>query len=424
MIRIAAGGKEFWRAEAVGNSDWQERGGHSRPIVEKEVMADPANIRLDVMMSLAAGSRGFINPRWRALQDGPLFDAFGWYNLDGSRSERSEEIRGLARWANDPRLLPLWKAQPVRGQVGLLLLEESEIFCYSFYQSTDYYSLAYQGAYEAFLDAGIQADPIRLGHIDDYRILYLPFPVSLSDEAVAKLTAWVEKGGVLAAEGCFGYFSADAHAFEKQPSRGIDKLAGVLQDRVSFGPDLWEGLEFSSHWGRSGGGVFRQSYLPTTAKAVAWYDDGRIAAVENQYGQGKVRLIGTMAGYGYKLSGDRRNLVLESGSGKAEYLRLFASLLPFAGQAPLIRGDYNTGLISRLWASGEGAFLWCVNPRPYDQEAVLELNGQFLRPVTAEALRGEEAAAIADGRYLRFPVKARDAAVYKLYHNDTIENSK
>jgi beta-galactosidase len=138
MIRMASDGREFWRAEAVGNSDWEGRGvvkdvpsrdAFDRAVMsEKDFMADPSNIRFDALMSLAIGSRGFMNPRWRALQDGPLFDGYGWYGLDGSRTARSEEVKKLALWANDPRLLPLWKTQPVRGQVGLVILDDAEYF--------------------------------------------------------------------------------------------------------------------------------------------------------------------------------------------------------------------------------------------------------------------------------------------------------
>jgi beta-galactosidase len=400
MMRIAAGGREFWRAEAIGNSDWADRGGFTAPIPEKEAMADPANIRLDGLISFAAGARGYLNPRWRALQDGALFDGYGWYNLDGSRSPRSEEVKALARWVNDPAVLPLWKAQPVRGQVGLLLLEDAEVFCYSFYNTTDYYSLAYQGAYEAFLDGNIQADPIRLNHIDDYAILYAPFPVAVSDAALERLSLWTAQGGTLAVEGCFGYFSDQGHAYERQPSRGLDALIGAVQDSVSFGPDMWHTLEFSAGSGRSGGGVFRQSYIPTTGTSSGRYDDGKIAVIDRAYGKGKVRTIGTMAGYGYKL---RHN---------PEYLRFFASLLPFAGQQPLIRADYNTGLIARIWANQEDTFLWCVNQRDYPQQAVLELNDRYLYCTTAQAFRGGSARI--DGRYISFPVAGKDAAVYQL----------
>ncbi|GHV40304.1 beta-galactosidase [Spirochaetia bacterium] len=400
MIRIAAAGKEFWRAEAIGKSDWAGRGGHTTPVLKQEEMSDPGNIRLDALYSFAAGSRGYINPRWRSLQEGALFDGYGWYNLDGSRSPRSEEVKKIGAWANDKKNRDLWNAQPVRGELGLLLLDDAEIFCYSFYGSTEYYSLAYQGAYEAFLDCNIQADPIRLNHINDYKIIYAPFPVSLSDDVVEKLTAWVDQGGVLCFEGCPGYFSAEGHAFAKQPARGLDALIGAKQDEVSFGPDMWHGLEFSSAQGRCGGGVFRQSYLPEKGKATAWYDDGKAAVIENAYGKGKVRTVGTMAGYGYKLGY------------KAEYLNYFSSLLPFAGRVPLVRSDYNSGLISRIWANKTDVYLWCINRRPYSQDVVLELNDKYFSPSRAEPLRGGEAQAA--GNYLRFTVSGRDASVYRL----------
>jgi beta-galactosidase len=412
MIRIAASGKEFWRAEAIGNSDWQDRGGKTSPIEEKDVMSDPANIRLDALESFAAGARGFINPRWRALQEGPLFDGFGWYNLDGSPSKRSEEVKKIAQWANDPGTLPLWKAQPVRGQVGLLLLPDSQIFCYGFYQSTEYYSLAYQGAYEAFLDSSIQADPILPAHIDKYRVLYLPFPVSLGDDLIEKLINWVENGGVLIAEGCTGYFSAGGHAYERQPSRGLDALLGVKQDEVSFAPDRWHGLEFSSPHGKSSGGVFKQSYTPTTGRAVAWYEDGKAAVVDNCYGKGRTRIIGTMAGYGYKLGKTREPGRADMRGGRGESLKLFASSLPYAGLTPLIRADYNTGLIPRIWANGKESFLWCLNQERYSQEVILELNDRYLELSSAETLRGGPAAV--EGRFIRFTLPGRDAAVYRL----------
>jgi beta-galactosidase len=412
MIRIASGGKEFWRAEAIGNSDWAGRGGltggfEPEPMAWKDEMADPANIRLDAMESFAAGARGYINPRWRALQEGPLFDGYGWYNLDGSPSGRSEEVKAIAQWANSPGTLPLWKAQPVRGQVGLLLLDEAQIFCYGFYRSTDYYSLAYQGAYEAFLDSGIQADPILLEHIDKYRLLYLPFPIALGDEVIERLSRWVEQGGVLIAEGCFGYFSASGHAYERQPSRGLDALLGARQEAVSFAPDRWQGLEFDSAQGIVAGGVFKQSYGPTTGRAIAWYrnppapgNPGGAAVVDNCFGKGKTRIIGTMAGYGYKTGGNKENL------------RFFASSLPYAGLRPLVRADYNTGLIPRIWANASDTFLWCLNQKPYAQEVILELGDQCLGAASAEPLRGGPARL--EGRFIRFSLPGRDAAVYRL----------
>jgi beta-galactosidase len=280
------------------------------------------------------------------------------------------------------------------------MLEDAEIFCYAYYGNTGYFSLAYQGVYEAFLDCGIQADPIRLEHITDYKILYLPFPVSLRDEAVEKIIRWVEDGGVLISEGCLGFFSREVHAFEHQPSRGLDNLCGVIQEAVSFGPDRWHSLEFSSPYGRLAGGLYRQSYRPITAKVAARYDDEKIAMVENNYGKGKVRLIGTMVGYGYKIRPHR------------ESLGFFASVLPFAGQTPLIRVDYNTGLIPRIWADKENTYLWCINQQSYPQEALLALDRNSLRFTQTVPLRGGEATL--DNGLLKFDVSGKDAAIYRL----------
>ncbi|MDR3121334.1 MAG: hypothetical protein LBU58_08395, partial [Clostridiales bacterium] len=196
------------------------------------------------------------------------------------------------------------------------------------------------------------------------------------------------------------FFSEAGHAFEHQPSRGLDELLGAKQGMASFGPDMWHRLELSSDGGRLAGGVYRQSYLPTHAKPFAYYDDGLVAGVENAFGAGKVRAIGTMAGYGYKLNP------------KPEYLRFFAAALPFAGMSPLIRADYNTGLIARLWADAENTFLWCLNERSYPQHVILRPDGAALRFTGAEALRGGDPD-IKNG-LLHFELPGRDAAIYKL----------
>jgi beta-galactosidase len=365
MIRVAAGDKEYWRAEAIGDADWQARGGEA-PMLEKEAMRDPANIRLDALVSFATGARGYLNPRWRALQDGGLFGAFGWYGLDGSRSARSEEVRKLAAWANRPGMEELWRARPVRGQAGLLLLPDAQLLCHAMYRSTEHYSLAYQGAYEAFLDSGIQADPILLRHIGDYRLIYLPFPVALTGAEIDALARWVEAGGLLAAEGCLGYFDERGHAFESQPSRGLAELCGAAQADVSFAPDMWRDLALQTENGRSDGGVYRQSYELAGGRAIAWYEDGGVAGVENAFGKGRARIYGSMLGYGYKR---RKN---------AQSLGAFRALLPLSGQAQLVSHDCNAGLMARVCATpgGESVFLWCVNTTPFAQRAILRIGAE------------------------------------------------
>ena len=402
MIRIAAKGKEYWRAEAIGNHDWQERKGNI-PMLEKEDMKYPENIRLDAMISFATGARGYLNPRWRALQDGGLFDGYGWYNLDGSRSERSEEVRRIGEWANGAKMETLWRAMPVKGQVGLLLLPDAQLFCHAMYESTDFYSLAYQGAYDAFTDAGIQVDPILLEHLEDYELVYVPFPTVLTDVEISTLTNWVESGGTLITEGCLGYFDEMIHAHEHQPSRGLDKLVGAIQSKVSFGPDMWQNLTLNSENGCLGGGIYRQSYTLSSGKAIAWYDDGEIAGVENTYGQGKIRVYGTMLGYGYKKEK------------KAEYLQTFRSFLPFSRKGQAIRTNFNTSIVTRLCADpqGEDVFLWCINTKNYPQRVIMEIDSDYLAIEEIVAWRNGQDAYLANS-VVEVTVQAKDAVVLQL----------
>jgi hypothetical protein len=107
-----------------------------------------------------------------------------------------------------------------------------------------------------------------------------------------------------------------------------------------------------------------------------------------------------MAGYGYKLHP------------KAEHLRFFASVLPFASHTQYIRADYNTGLIARLWVNDSDTFLWCLNQQSYRQHAILCVDDSLARFTTACPLRGN--AAMLKNGLLSFDIEGRDGAVYAL----------
>lgn len=97
------------------------------------------------------------------------------------------------------------------------------------------------------------------------------------------------------------YFSAAGHAYERQPSRGLDVLPGIKQDEVSFAPDRW-------------------------------YEDGKAAVVDNRSGKGRTRTIGTTAGYGYKLGKTREPGRADMrGGGLAFCRRAAPAVLPFQG---------------------------------------------------------------------------------------------
>ncbi len=145
------------------------------------------------MISFAGGARGLLYCRYRPLLDGPLFGAFGAIGLDGSATPRAQMAAKTLRWANSNA--DIWKSRPIRGDVGLLFVPEAELFNYVQQLSTDFYSESIRGAYQAFFDQNIQADFVALENIDEYKLIYLAYPVMMRPQTVARLKGLRQQGG-------------------------------------------------------------------------------------------------------------------------------------------------------------------------------------------------------------------------------------
>lgn len=398
MLRSASGGKEFWRAEAVGDGTWEYRNDKTEYEAKKDEMSEPENIRLDAMMSLATGATAYINPRYRPLLDGHLFYAYGWYAPDGSRTNRSRMISSLAEWSRKEECAGLWKAAPMLGEVGILLLEDAQALCYALFDNTDIYAECLKGAYQAFLDSGIQADIIRMKQIQDYDIIYVPYPFGISDQDIEALKQWVEQGGTLISEGAFGFFNDSGHAIEHQPNRGFAEVFGCVQEKVHLGPDRNKELKMMTDHGTIRAGVYQQSYLLTSGEAVGNYEDGSIAMVRNDHQNGNTVLVGSMPGYGYFHHPEETTR------------RWFASLLRIAGKNPRASTPYNERVTVRFWKDSKNTYLWLLNFADHAQEVevVLEV------PMEKSALLRGEALSIIDKKHFVVKVENRDAAVIQI----------
>lgn len=401
MLRSACGEKEFWRAEAIGDATWEHRSDKTDHEKKKDVMACPADIRLDAMMSLGTGATAFVNPRYRGLNEGHLFNAYGWYAPNGDRTDRSKEVACLSAWSHEEKTKELWKARPVKGQVGLLLLEDAQALCYSLYDDTDIFADCLKGSYQAFVDSGIQADIIRMPQIDEYDVLYIPYPVGVSDEHCKRLQDWVKKGGTLISEGCFGYFNDCGHASEvSQPNRGFEEVFGCTQAAVHLGPDANKELMIHSVNGIVKGGVYRQAYTLTEGQAEGYYENGEIAVVSNHYGDGKALIIGSMPGYGYHHQADETSR------------RWFASLLRSADVLPEAAAPYNRDVTIRLWENGTAAYAWIFNFADLEQKIEVEFQRDVAEPVL---LRGTAMEQTGKNR-VTVRIQKKDAAIVKIHN--------
>ncbi|HLT62399.1 MAG TPA: beta-galactosidase trimerization domain-containing protein, partial [Microlunatus sp.] len=323
----------------------------------------------------------------------------GGYHMDGSRTERSEAMKQMAVWANAPEQADLWRSTPVRGDVGIVYLPDSQLFAYAQQGHTAFYARAAEGAYAGFLAANIQADWVHIDHIDEYQLLYLPYPIMVSAAHRDQITAWVRAGGTLISEGCPGYFGDGGRVAYQRPG-WLEELFGAEESYVEFTPDLLEDLELTVGGSRLGGSTFLQAYRPTTGTASGWYDDGRVAAVDHEYGSGRTRLVGTFPGAGFSRHAE---------PGRE---RFFADLLDWAGREQLVRISDRRGY-ARLADGDGGRFLWVLNPTREAITPTITLGAGAAEIGSVTPLRSATAT-VAGEHTLEVSVPARDAGVFRL----------
>jgi beta-galactosidase len=360
MVRSGSGGKPFWHSEATAGPSWLGGGQDGRPRDDGRIPT-AADVRLWNLSSFAGGATGLMYNRWRPLLDGPLFGALAGYDMDGSRTERSEMMSRITRWANTPERAPLWRSRPVRGDIGIVYVPEAAMFASLSESDRDAYANAARGAYQAFFSRNIQADWVHIKDIGDYRLLYLPYPVMLPRSAAGALANWVRDGGRLVSEGCPAYFDGGGRAGTRQPNLGLDEVFGALQEHVEFTPDLLPNERVDIGTGPiAGSAAYLQVYSERGGTASGWDSEGRIVAVDHAYGDGTTRLIGTSVGIAYNLHPDK-----ETG-------QFFESILRWANVAPLVRTS-DARLTARLHEGESGTFLWVTNPTHDDITATVTL---------------------------------------------------
>lgn len=401
ITRAGSRGKPFWHAEAQAGPLWMQPQVIGRPREDGRI-TEPKDVRLWNLISMAGGATGILYPRWRPVLDGPLFGAFGPMGMDGAITPRAEMAGQVARWANQNQ--NLWKSKPVRGDVGVVFVPESEVFNFVQQQgSTSHYAESARGAYQAFFDSNIQADFVHIDDLRQYPLVYLPYPIHLKDSSARLLEQYVREGGILVSEALPGYFGERGKVGTRQPNYGLDTLFGARESYVEFTPDLLEDLTLQVQGHNIGGRYFMQQFALAGGKQAGAYADGTIAAVEHKPGKGRTLLLGTFPGASY---------FLNHAAGTRNF---FAKLLDWAGVKPLARVS-EAGLQARFHTGAGGSYLWVVNPSRTPRTIAVTLDavraGSFSRGQDLWQT-GTPAVKLA-GNVVQLTVQDRNVAVVRL----------
>ena len=397
LVRAGARGKPFWHAEAQAGPLWMQPQVIRRPREDGRI-TEPEDVRLWNLISCAGGATGILYPRWRPLLDGPLFGAFGGFGMDGSVTPRAEMAGRMAQWANAH--LEIWQARPVKGEIGIVFVPESELFNYVQQGDTSFYAQSARGAYQAFFDSNIQADWVALDDIQEYKAIYLPYPLMLKEATARKLSEYVERGGCLISEGLPAYFGDRGRVGTVQPNFGLDKLFGARESYVEFTPDLLDDLTLKVRGSQIHGRLFRQEYQAAEGRPVGTYPNGKTAAVENTYGRGKTLLIGSFPGAGYYLHHS------------PETRAFYAGLPAWADVRRQVRSS-DSEIKARLHRSPGATYLWVVNPTRKARVATISLSADAGSFVSAEDVWQGGRLSVKDNS-LEVQVPERDASVLRL----------
>ena len=399
LPRAASRGKPFWHAERQGGPLWLQPQVLGRDKEDGRV-AEPEDIRLWSLTSMAGGARGILNLRFRPLLDGPLFGAFGSYGMDGARTPRSDMASRMAKWANTPETAQLMASRPVRGEVGIIVSPELQMWDHALNHETkfDTYAAAMWGAYRGFFDNGVQADWVHIDDIDAYDALYFPYPIMLPEQQANKLAAWVERGGRLVSEACPAYFGDRGHVGTVQPNYGLDRVFGAREAEVEFMPDIGDRIHLQLDGAPVDGGGYLQSYTLAGGEAHGDFDGGRLAVVSNTHGKGRTLLVGTHPSVAYYRKSSDAN--------RAYFARMFEWL----GNDKHVALS-NPSLQGRLHRNDDGLFLWLVNPTREAQQTSFTLASGYGAVKPTASLWPEKAAAPAGST---ISVPARDAVILQL----------
>jgi beta-galactosidase len=320
--------------------------------------------------------------------------------MDGSRTPRSDMAAKMAKWGNTPELAGLMAAKAVRGEVGIVVSPELQMFDYLLNHESgfDTYAAAMWGAYRGFFDNGVQADWVHIDDIDQYDALYFAYPIMLTEDQAKRLAAWVEKGGRLVAEACPAYFGDRGHVGTVQPNYGLDRVFGAREADVEFMPDIGDRIQFSLGGKPVDGGGYLQSYTLAGGAAHGDFDDGRLAVIANGFGTGRTLLVGTHPSVAYYRTSSAANRAY------------FASVFKWLGNPKHVSLS-NGAVQGRLQQGEDGLYLWLVNPTRQTQKTSFAL-AEVYGPVKPVASLWPEKAPAPAGPTITVP--ARDAVILQL----------
>ena len=327
---------------------------------------------------IAHGAREIAIYAWYPMNSGFESNGYGLINLDGTLTDRAQ-VAGSTAQIIQRHAAGIDEAQPVASEVAVLYDRLSYLVggsqpSLSNLGNAERDSLL--GVYRAFFEEQIPVDfvhpaALRGDSFSQYRIVFLPYPVMLSESVADQVKQYVTQGGTAVAEARLGWNNERGFASPVIPGFGLDQIFGAREKliRPEAEPQLVIQPGANLPGFKPGDSVtaaaFEEHLQPLVgAQVLALFPGGEAAMVEKAFGRGKTILVGSFAGLAYQRKHDRSTS------------ELFLSLAQAAGVAPevLVSGPGTSELEVRRLASADQQFVFIFNHANAEADASISLH--------------------------------------------------
>lgn len=324
-IRCAAGpNRECWAAEF--------QGGPISTSLHLGRVPSPEDIRRWVLTALSAGIQGLSFWNHRAEIFWSEAHGFGLLNSIGNFTSRAKEAGRISEKINC--YVDLFRKKNLsQPEVAIFINDD----LWHFAQATgnnaaSQLSFTIRGIYRMLWENGIWVDFVEAHEtsskdLSKYRVVILPFPLSLDDSVFKILREYVANGGALISEACPGRY--DKYGFARPGELISDAKEVFSAEHLSLEichepthPPRWTPIERSygeirpvtyfSGVGRFSGhsilaSLYVEKYKIYESEPILLCDK-EVAGLVNEFGMGKAFLIGTFIGHAYAAFRDRNTM--------------------------------------------------------------------------------------------------------------------
>ncbi|HEW92506.1 MAG TPA: hypothetical protein ENF81_08195 [Thermotogaceae bacterium] len=281
---------------------------------------DEKDVERWAWLAVSRNAKGLNYYAWLPMSCGYEISGFGLSNYNGEINERAVAAGNVSKIITENMELFL-NSKPLESEVGILYnVETHKMLACLRASSADMVRKDIFGIYKAIMDLNINVDFLHLEdlknkNLSKYKIIFLPFSITMDEESAKILKEYVKNGGTLVADGRLGWMNPNGILSEKIPGAGLNEVFGCEELWMK---ELDEEIKLSI---KGFGEILAFKYLcayRNNGKALAKYRNVPVI-VENNYHKGKTIMIGTMIGLGYEETGDVNNLkylqelILESG---------------------------------------------------------------------------------------------------------------